>query len=207
MRSFRKSPVSRDPTYDGQRRFEHWYRDNTVYFITARCRDGFPAFASDEAKSVFWDRFTVYTTMFAFIPWVATLLRNHYHVLGYLAIGDNLGKMMQRIHGSVAKLVNDLLPERREKFWDDCGNQTYFDGCIRNETQADRAGRYTLLQAVRCGLVEDYRIIRTRGRTLTWRRRSSGRARSTRTWMMCHTHDMRGRGVSGSGAVQSNADR
>jgi hypothetical protein len=42
----------------GNHRFEHWYRDNTVYFITARCRDKYPAFQSRAAQEVFWDRFT-----------------------------------------------------------------------------------------------------------------------------------------------------
>lgn len=41
----------------GRHRFEHWYRDNTIYFITARCRDRYPAFASDRAKEIFWERF------------------------------------------------------------------------------------------------------------------------------------------------------
>ncbi len=96
---------------NGRHRFEHWYRDNTVYFITARCRDKFPAFATTAAQDVFWDRFTCYTSEFGFVPWVTSLMNNHYHTLGYLKVGDNLGRMMQRIHGSVAKLVNDLLPD------------------------------------------------------------------------------------------------
>ncbi|MGA2059540.1 MAG: hypothetical protein ABSG67_03590 [Thermoguttaceae bacterium] len=45
----RKSSHSNGPYYKGQRRFEHWYRDNQVYFITARCWDKFPAFASEDA--------------------------------------------------------------------------------------------------------------------------------------------------------------
>jgi hypothetical protein len=40
--SFRKSSISSGEYYDGQHRFEHWYRDNSIYFITARCRDRFP---------------------------------------------------------------------------------------------------------------------------------------------------------------------
>jgi hypothetical protein len=64
---------------------------------------------------------------------------------------------MQKLHGSVAKLVNDLLPERRLPFWRTAGNRDYFDGCIRDVLQARRAYRYTLLQAVRAGLVSDYR--------------------------------------------------
>ena len=61
MRNFRKSSVSHHEFYEDKHRFEHWYRDNTVYFITPRCRDRYPAFQSDEAKAVFWDRFTHYT--------------------------------------------------------------------------------------------------------------------------------------------------
>ncbi len=157
MRRFRKSSVSKDEYYESQHRFEHWYRDNSVYFITSRCRDGYSAFESEAAKAVFWDRFTFYTNQFSFMPWVTSLLDNHYHTIGFLRIGENLGKMMQRIHGSVAKLVNDLLPKRRARFWHDSGKQNYFDGCIRDEVQARRASRYTLLQAVRHGIVRDWR--------------------------------------------------
>jgi hypothetical protein len=61
--------------------------------------------------------------------------------------------MMQRIHGSVAKLVNDLLPERREEFWRDAKYKEYFDGCIRDERQARLAYRYILRQGERHRLV------------------------------------------------------
>ena len=138
-------------------RFEHWYIDNQVYFITARCRDRFPAFASDRAKAVFWDRFDHYAKEAGFVPWVTSLVVNHYHTLGYCRDGQAIGKMMQRIHGSVAKLVNDTLTERRRPFWAEAGHQDYFDGCIRSETQCRRAFRYTLTQSVRHGICSDWR--------------------------------------------------
>lgn len=137
-------------------RFEHWLVDNQVYFITARCRDKFPAFASEAAKAVFWDRFEHYTKDFGFTPWVTSLLDNHYHTLGYLKVGENLPTMMQRIHGSVAKLVNDLLPEPHAKFWCDQKGKQYSDGCIRDEKQGRLAYRYTLIQGQRHGLVADW---------------------------------------------------
>ena len=65
--------------------------------------------------------------------------------------------MMQRLHGSVAKLVNDLLPQRRVPFWREAGHRDYFDGCIRNEKQCRLAYKYTLKQAVRHGIVDDLR--------------------------------------------------
>lgn len=153
----RKTRRSTGPSYRGHRRFEHWYRDNQVYFITARCHRRFPAFASEQAKAIFWDRFDYYTREALFTPWVTSLLDNHYHVLGYCKLGERLGPLMRKLHGSVAKLVNDLLPERRIPFWEDRGHQNYFDGCIRDEKQCRRAYRYTLTQSVRHGLCADWR--------------------------------------------------
>jgi hypothetical protein len=109
------------------------------------------------AKLVFWDRFAHWTEAFGFVPWITTLLNNDYHTLGYLRVGDNLGPMMQRIHGSVAKLVNDVLPVRHVPFWRRAGNQDYFDGCIRDVLLLRRAYHYTKVQAMRAGLVRDYR--------------------------------------------------
>lgn len=160
MRSFRTSSVSRTEYYKGHHRFEHWYRDNTVYFITARVRDRINAFGTADAKTVFWDRFDHYTSEFGFTPWVTSLRDNHWHTEGYLRVGENLGPMIQRIHGSVAKLVNDILPERiASPFWFDRGRQGYFDGCLRNEKQGRRTYRYVLTQCRRhevCENPKDY---------------------------------------------------
>ena len=104
-----KSTRTSHQYYEGKHRFEHWYVNNQVYFITARVRDRLPAFESEHAKTIFWDRFDHYTTEAAFVPWVTSLLDNHYHTLGYCREGAKLKTMMQRLHGSVAKLVNDLL--------------------------------------------------------------------------------------------------
>jgi hypothetical protein len=82
---------------------------------------------------------------------------NHYHLLGHLKVGLDLKLLMQRFHGSVAKLVNDLLPERRPDFWRDTKGEEYFDGCIRDERQARLSFRYTLTQSRRHGIMQDYR--------------------------------------------------
>ncbi len=139
MSQFGKCSHTHREHFEGEHRFEHWYRDNTVYFITARCRDGVAAFVTEEAKAVFWDRFDHYTKAHGFVPWVTTLVDNHYHTLGYLYVGKELGQMMRKLHGSVAKLVNDLLPERRRPFWRERGGRDYFDGCLRDELQCRRA--------------------------------------------------------------------
>jgi len=157
MGRFRKSSATKTHRWLGQHRFEHWYRDNTLYFITSRVSNKSPAFASDEAKRIFWGRFDFYSKKYCFEPWVRTLMDNHYHFLGRMGIGENLGPFMQHLHGSVAKLVNDLLPERIVPFWKTSGNQDYFDGCLRDEIQLCRTHKYVRLQAVRAGVVDDYR--------------------------------------------------
>ena len=42
-----KTSASLDKARFGKHRFEHWHADNQVYFITARCCERFPAFASE----------------------------------------------------------------------------------------------------------------------------------------------------------------
>ena len=143
--------------HGGAHRFEHWYASNQVYFLTARCSEKYPAFQSKEAQDIFWDRFNHFTAEAEFFPWVVSLMTNHYHVVGYCRHGQRFGRMMQRIHGSLAKLVNDLLPERRVPFWDRAGHKDYFDGCIRDEKQCRLAYRYVLLQSVRHGICADWR--------------------------------------------------
>ena len=178
----RKSSPATNKSYKGKHRFEHWYKDNQVYFITARCRDRFPAFESAAAKTVFWDRFDHYTTLHGFVPWVTSLMDNHYHTLGYLRDGEQLGPMMQKLHGSVAKLVNDILDDRRTPFWGNAKHSDYMDGCIRDEKQCRRAYQYTLTQSVRHGIVKDIASIRTRTSRSTWSEALNERWNSRRSW-------------------------
>ena len=155
-----KSSYSTRERYQrSKHRFEHWYVDNQVYFITARCRDRYAAFASEQAKQIFWDRLAHYAAKCLFTPFVTSLLDNHYHLLGYCKRGSLLGEMIQRLHGSVAKLVNDILPQRRVPFWTQKGpgHADYFDGCIRDEKQCRLAYRYTLTQSVRHRVCGDWR--------------------------------------------------
>jgi len=152
-----RSARTRNVVHKGRNRSEHWYVDNQVYFITGRCREKSPAFASEAAKGIFWDRFEYYTAKCSFVPWVTSLMTNHYHILGYCRTGSTIREMMRPLHGSVAKLVNDILSVRLVPFWKQPGEQTYFDGCLRDETQCRRAFRYTLTQSVRHGICADWR--------------------------------------------------
>lgn len=65
--------------------------------------------------------------------------------------------MMRKLHGSVAWLVMKEIKVRHVPFWRGAGHRDYFDGCIRDVLQAERAYRYTLNQAVRARIVTDWR--------------------------------------------------
>jgi len=155
MRRFTRSNPSTNESYKGKHRFEHWYCDNAIYFITARCRDRRLCFAKDQAKEVFWDRYTHWSCKYGFRPFITTLIDNHYHFMGYSEFSSELGRMMQRIHGSVAKLVNDLLPDRQVPFWCDRKHRDYFDGCLRSELQFRRTYKYILTQCRRHNICAD----------------------------------------------------
>ena len=157
MGKFRKSSATPHEFFDAEHRFEHWYRDNTVYFITSKVRDGNAAFETEAAKNIFWDRFDFYTKLHGFVPWVATVMNNHYHFEGYLRDGSELGEMMRKLHGSVAWLVMKEIDVRHVPFWRGAGNRDYFDGCLRDVLQAFRAFNYTRDQAVKARIVKDYR--------------------------------------------------
>jgi hypothetical protein len=197
-RTFRTVSHTHREFHEGEHRFEHWYVDNQVYFITARCRDRYPAFASSEAKAIFWDRFGYYAQLHGFVPWITSLIDNHYHTLGYLKEGKQLGQMMRKLHGSVAKLVNDLLPERRVPFWRGAGARDYFDGCLRDELQCRRTYRYVLYQCRRHGIGSNPRTTRTRASTSNSSAGSSARRNSALSCMTCLT-----RGTTGSDAVNA----
>ena len=153
-RKLHKYSRNKKEFYNGRHRFEHWYIDNQVYFITGCCRDHFPALISEQAKLIFWDRLEHYCAQFLFFPWVVSVLSNHYHILGYARVGLNLKPLMQRLHGSVS--VNDLLPERRHHFWSDGKGREYFDGCLRDEKQGRATYRYVEQQARRHKIMYDY---------------------------------------------------
>lgn len=156
MDNFKKSSGHRAVRFFGKHRFEHWYRDNSVYFITSATRGHAHLFDSDAAKEVFWDRFDYYTNQSGFAVWIVTLMSNHYHCVGYMKEASRLGEMMRKLHGSVAKLVNDLLPERHRPFWRERAGRDYFDRCVRDLKQLGRAYNYTIRQSVRHSIKRDW---------------------------------------------------
>jgi hypothetical protein len=83
MSRIHNSRTSTRELFDGHHRFEHWYRDNQVYFITSTVRDHFPAFATEATQRIYWQKLEQYAKEFHFAPWVVSLMSNHDHMLGH----------------------------------------------------------------------------------------------------------------------------
>ena len=138
-------------------RREHWLIDNQIYFITARCRDGLLIFEDEQAAEIFWNRFDHHTLAQQITPIVTSLVGNHYHLLAHVEVGANVPVFVRNLHGSTAKLTNDLREaaglDRISDVWANGLRGSYFDGCVRNATQFRRIFRYVERQGVRHGLV------------------------------------------------------
>ena len=138
-------------------RHEHWHIDNQIYFITARCRDRRPAFATEECKQIFWRQYRLKMNAFGMTPIITSLLDNRYHFLAHLRKGDNLTPLMRGLHGSVARYINEVTPEEQQVkplFREKTGKQ-YFDGAIRTPRQFRRCFRYIERQCIRHGVAAD----------------------------------------------------
>ena len=83
--------------------------------------------------------------------------------LGHPAFSAYVGTwavMLRKLYGSVAKLVNDLLPERIKPFWGDERGKDYFDGCLRDVLRMRRTFRYVYTQCRRHHICSDPREYR-----------------------------------------------
>ena len=128
----RKTRFTTGPIYKGRHRLEHWYRDNQVYFITARCRDKHPAFAMERAIAA-PGRSEVSP------PCVPGALNGVSSGQAHARRTD-ISPQVNTPGGSPRICVLSL----RER-------------SIRNERQCRRAFRYTLTQSVRHGICTDWR--------------------------------------------------
>ena len=90
-------------------------------------------------------------------------------------------------------------------FWRDAEGKGYFDGCIRDEKQARLAYRYTLLQAVRHGIVTRLADYPHTQSMWSSKRRFGVRMSSRRFWKACLTSGIRNRDEASS--AQSLAAR
>ena len=155
FRRFRKSAATKTESFKSHHRYEHWYLDNQIYFITARCRDSLPRLRERSSEDN-----------------LLGPLRSLHKTLRLCTV-DHKPTRQPLPHAR-------LSPYRRKPRPDDAtparfhrktsqrhpttttachsgaksGNRDYFDGCIRNEKQCRLAYKYTQRQSVRHGIAQ-----------------------------------------------------
>ena len=149
-----RSPTEIHPT--GSHRFEHWIKDNQLYFLTSCTNGKAHVFQTEETQAIFLKCFDNWHERSGLKVCVISLLSNHYHLVGYAKSGQQLIDFIRGLHSSTARYLNQLLDLPLRPFWREAGGQSYFDGCLRDEGQASKAWTYTRDQAVKAGLVRTY---------------------------------------------------
>lgn len=126
----------------------HLYIDQQLYFLTAhtylnqfRIEEKFKQLLINKIKKFFQDfNFKLY-------GWV--VLDNHYHILFKFEKGDDLSRLMGKIHAGFSYEVNRIENKRGRRIW-----QNYWDWCIRSENDFWRHFNYIHHNPVKHGYVK-----------------------------------------------------
>ncbi|NOQ15356.1 MAG: hypothetical protein GQ583_12880 [Methyloprofundus sp.] len=104
----------------------HLLLDNMPYFITASTHKKHPLL-NDEIKCqlllLMQQEFQNFGWQFN--HWV--ILNNHYHIMVYSYKGEDLGKIIGRIHFKSGQFIRKISPNYKHIWWN------YWDYCPRNE--------------------------------------------------------------------------
>ena len=125
----------------------HWYVDDACSWITA---------ATYQKGSHFDD--AALDLLAAELPQVAaafeielsgwTILRNHYHLLGYVSHGRSVPAFIQRFHGRTSRLLNARDGARGRQVW-----RQYWETLVRTDGDFWARLNYTWWNPVRHGYV------------------------------------------------------
>lgn len=111
-----------------QKRPPHIFRDQAIYFITARTRDLFYFFRPQKYKKIFKLVLKEAVAKFQAKLYGWVINHNHYHLLISFDKGTKLAKFIRFLHGKTARLLNDLDNSFGQKIF-----QNYWETIIRNE--------------------------------------------------------------------------
>lgn len=126
----------------------HLLLDNMPYFITASTHKKRPLL-NDEIKSqlplLMQQEFQ--NCQWQFQHWV--ILNNHYHILVYSNKGEDLGKIIGRIHFKSGQLIRKAFPDYKHIWWN------YWDYCPRNEKDYFIRLNYLFNNPIKHGYVQN----------------------------------------------------
>jgi REP element-mobilizing transposase RayT len=86
----------------------HIYKDDTIYFITARTVEKEKLFDIEKKKKIFYRTLKNVLERYNYLLYAWTILDNHYHLLMKIAEGENLKFFVKDLHALSAKRLNEL---------------------------------------------------------------------------------------------------
>jgi putative transposase len=128
----------------------HFLRDDTYYMISASVYEKKDYLKQHEAKSLLLKSIEECTEKFKWLLLEWAILDNHYHLVLKSRRGDDLSRLMGRIHRKSANLIKKACSIQCKRFW-----WNYWDTCPKNETQLFAMQNYVLHNPVKHGVVQD----------------------------------------------------
>jgi len=106
----------------------HIYKDNELYFITARTIKKEKFFNTAEKKGIFHRTLKSVLEKYGYHLYAWIVLGNHYHFLMKAITGENLKFFVKDLHSLSAKEINKSDDQAGRKIW-----FQYWDRCVRDE--------------------------------------------------------------------------
>lgn len=130
-----------------QHRPPHLFWGN-YFFITGRCLNRTPYFASHDRKSLFCKVLQTSAKKFTVNFYAWALLDNHYHLLMKIKNSKNLLGFVKNLHANSSRLLNNFDGVAERQVW-----HQYWDHCIRDEKDFWKHFNYIHHNPVKHGIV------------------------------------------------------
>jgi len=127
----------------------HIYLDNAWYIISASTLDRVPLLRSERAKAFVRDKLNALIPEFGIALRAWVILDNHYHLLLRTRLGQELPRLLRRLHGSVSRQVNEWDGINGRQVW-----HNYWDTSIRDEAGLWTRFNYVHQNPVKHGYVD-----------------------------------------------------
>jgi putative transposase len=126
----------------------HLFLDDTPYFITGAIYEKRHLLESTELKQLLLKQINEYFKQYDWELHHWVILDNHFHLMGKSKLGKDMTRIMQGIHGSTSKPIQETTGGVKPIWWN------YWDYCLRNDRDYVVRLNYLLWNPAKHGYVE-----------------------------------------------------
>ena len=128
----------------------HIYADNQVYFVTSRVKaKEFQLDCDSKCDKLMSKIFSfAWENKIELFAW--SVLRNHFHLMFKVQEGRSVAKYIADVHSGFSFEMNQLEGKKGRRIW-----SSYWDWCVRDETDYWKHFNYIHNNPIKHGLIED----------------------------------------------------